>query len=107
LRQTTLGFEEKAFLYDALMFFKRTFDPIHMIAVSIWHPTNDLVIARSRVTKKHIRNAGNYFTNGELMHRLTPPEFERFPLLSLHRDTTIAREPLGPGQAAHTVARLN
>ena len=73
MRQTALGFEEKAFLYDALMFFKRTFDPIHMIAVSIWHPTNDLVIARSRVTKKHIRNAGNYFTNGELMHRLTPP----------------------------------
>jgi hypothetical protein len=24
------------------------------------------------VTKKHIGNAGNYFTNGELMHRLTP-----------------------------------
>src|SRR5262245_32284615 len=68
-----LGFEEKAFLYDALVFFKRTFDPIHMIAVSIWHPTNDLVIARSRVTKKHIRNASNYFTNGELMHRLNPP----------------------------------
>jgi hypothetical protein len=54
-----LGFEEKAFLYDALVFLKRTFDPIHMIAVSIWHPTNDLVIARSRVTKKHIRNAGS------------------------------------------------
>ena len=79
LRQTALGFEEKAFLYDALMFFKRTFDPIHMIAVSIWHPTNDLVIARSRVTKKHIRNAGNYFTNGELMHRLTPPSSNDLP----------------------------
>jgi hypothetical protein len=46
--KVALGFEEKAFRYDALMFFKRTFDPIHMIAVSIWHPTNDLVIARSR-----------------------------------------------------------
>jgi hypothetical protein len=73
LRQTALGFEEEAFLYDALMFFKRTFNSIYMIAVSIWHPTNDLVIAGSRVTKKHIGNAGNYFTDGELMHRLTPP----------------------------------
>jgi hypothetical protein len=38
------------------------------------------------VTKKHIRNAGNYFTNGELMHRLTPPEFERSAPLTLCRD---------------------
>ncbi len=49
-----LGFDEKAFLYDALMFFKRAFDFIDMIAVSIWHRSNDLVIAGSRVTKKHI-----------------------------------------------------
>jgi hypothetical protein len=68
-----LGFDKNAFLYDALMFFKRTFNPVHMIAVSIWHRSDDFVIAGSRMTKKHIWNAGNHFTNAELMHRLIPP----------------------------------
>jgi hypothetical protein len=29
------------------------------------------------VTKKHIRNDGNYFTDAELMHRLVPPQVRR------------------------------
>ena len=71
-QKVCLGFDEKAFLYDALIILERTFKSIHMIAVSIWHHSNDLVIARSRVTKKHVWNTGDYFTNAELMHRLTP-----------------------------------
>src|ERR1700732_759014 len=59
------------------MFFNRTSDPIHVFAVSIWHRSNYLVIARSRVTKKHVRNDGNYFTDAELMHRLVPPQVRR------------------------------
>jgi hypothetical protein len=58
------------------MFFERTFNLIHMIAVSIWHRSNDLVAARSRVTLKQVRNEGNYFTDAELMHRLVPPKVD-------------------------------
>ena len=29
------------------------------------------------MTKKHIRNDGNYFTDAELMHRLVPPQVRR------------------------------
>ena len=67
-----LRFDEKLFLYYALMVFGGLFDLIHMIAISIWHRSNDLVAARSRVTKKHVRDEGNYFTDAELMHRLAP-----------------------------------
>jgi hypothetical protein len=68
----TLGFDEQAFLYDALMFLKRTFNPVHMITVSIRHRSDNFVIAGSRVTKKHIRDAGDHVTRAELMHSPTP-----------------------------------
>ena len=54
------------------MLFKRTFNPVHVIAVSIWHRGNNPVIAGSRMAKKHIRNAGHHLTNVELAHRPLP-----------------------------------
>jgi hypothetical protein len=47
------------------MLFKRTFNPIHVIAVSIGHRGYDPVIAMSLRAKKQIRNPGHYFTNVE------------------------------------------
>ena len=113
LAETALRFDEQAFLYDALMFFKRTFDPIHVIAVSIWHPTNDFVIARSGVTKKHIRNKGNYFTHAELMHRPPPRKFERSaPLTSAETATKEWRESVflqarAPESISHGTRKYN
>ena len=31
------------------------------------------------MTKKHVRNDGNYFTDAELTHRLVPPQVRRSP----------------------------
>jgi hypothetical protein len=54
------------------VFFKRALNPVDVIAISIWHRGNDLVISGSRVAKKSIRNAGHHLTNVELAHRPLP-----------------------------------
>src|SRR5260370_38528341 len=72
-RQISLCFDEKVFLYDAVVFFKRTLNPVHVIAVSVGHRGNDPVIAMSLGAKEHIRNPGHHFTNAELAHRILPP----------------------------------
>jgi len=59
-------------LYNTFVFFKRVLDAVDVIAVSIWHRGNDLVIAGSRVAKKHIRNASYHITNAELAHLPLP-----------------------------------
>jgi hypothetical protein len=60
------------------MFFKWTFDPVHVIPVSIRHPSKDLVGARSGVSEKHVRNASHDFASVELVHRLIP-QFHKSP----------------------------
>jgi hypothetical protein len=50
------------------MLFKRTFNPIHVIAVSIWYRADNPIIAGSRVAKKSFWNVGHYLTNVELAH---------------------------------------
>jgi hypothetical protein len=52
--------------------FKRAFDSIHVIALSIRHHGNYSVIATSCVAKKLIWNAGHHLTNAELTHRPSP-----------------------------------
>ena len=64
-RQIAFGFDEKTLPYDTFVLFKRAFDPIHVIAVSIWHRGNNLVIAESRMAKKLIWNAGHHLPNVE------------------------------------------
>ena len=54
------------------MLFKRTFDPVHVIAVSIWHHGDNPIISGSRVAKKPIRDAAHHLTNVELAHRPLP-----------------------------------
>jgi hypothetical protein len=63
-------------LHETFVFFKRSFNPVHVIAVSIGHRDYDREIAMSLRAKKQIRNPGHYFTNAESAHRL-PIEFER------------------------------
>src|SRR5262249_51893586 len=58
--------------YDAFVFFKRPFNPLHVIAVSFGHRGYDPVIAMSLRAKKQIRNPGHYFTNAESAHRCLP-----------------------------------
>jgi hypothetical protein len=44
---------QKVFFYNTFVFLKRTFDPIHVIPVSIWHLGDNLVIAQcATVTTK-------------------------------------------------------
>jgi hypothetical protein len=50
----TSDFDEKAFLYGALMFFEWAFDPVHVITISIRHSSNYSILAGRRVTKKYI-----------------------------------------------------
>jgi hypothetical protein len=52
--------------------FERTFDPVHVIAVSIWHHGDNPIISGSRVAKKPIRDAAHHLTNVELAHRPLP-----------------------------------
>ncbi len=59
-------------MHDAFMFLKRTFNAVNVIAVSVRHRGDDLVIPGSRVAKKHIWNAGHHFTNAELAHHPSP-----------------------------------
>jgi len=54
------------------MFLKRTFNAVNVIAVSVRHRGDDLVIPGSRVAKKNIWNAGHHFTNAELAHHPFP-----------------------------------
>jgi len=61
------------------MFFERAFDLVHMITISIRHSSNYSILAGRRVTENYIWNAGNYFTDAELLHRLIP-EFDDLPL---------------------------
>jgi hypothetical protein len=71
------------------VFFKRTLDPVHVIAVSVWHRGNDLVIAGSRVAKK---NAGHHFTNVELVHRPLPNLLHHSCLLLPKRQATLRQK---------------
>ena len=73
LRQIAIGSDHSGLFYDPLILFERTFDPVHAIAVSIGHPSEDLVGARSSVSKKHVRNARHDFASVELVHRPHPP----------------------------------
>jgi hypothetical protein len=70
--QVAFRFDQSAFLHDTLILFKRTFDPVHAIAVSIGHPSENLVGSRSRVPKKHVWNASYDFASVELVHPLFP-----------------------------------
>jgi hypothetical protein len=63
--QVALRSDQKAFVHDTLVFFARAFDPVHVIAVSIWHHRNDPVISESRMAK----HASNHLTNVKLAHR--------------------------------------
>jgi hypothetical protein len=47
------------------MLFERAFDLVHVIAVPIRHVGKNSIAARSRVTKDHVRNTGDYFPNAE------------------------------------------
>jgi hypothetical protein len=58
------------------VFFKRTFDPIHAVAVPVGHRSDNPVIAWSRVTKKPIWNARHHLTNIESAHRPLPPNLD-------------------------------
>jgi hypothetical protein len=71
VRQNLFGPSECIFLYDALIFFKRTFNSVHVLAVLIRHEGYDLVAAGSRITD----TARHYFTNFELAHIAPPPNF--------------------------------
>jgi hypothetical protein len=55
-RQLAIRFDKSAFLHDALMFLERTFNPVDVIAVSIRHPSHDLIPSGSRVTLKQVWN---------------------------------------------------
>ena len=55
-RQLAIGFDKRAFLHNALMFLERTFNPVHVIAVSIGHPSYDRIPSGSRVTLKQVWN---------------------------------------------------
>ena len=68
-RQITVRSDEQDFSYDALVFFERAFDPVHTIAISIRHCSNNLVVAGSRRSRNHVRNAGHHFADAELTHR--------------------------------------
>src|SRR5262249_62219948 len=57
---------------DLFVFFKRTFNPVHVIVVSIGHHGYDPVIAMTLRAKKQIRNPGHHFTNAESAHRYLP-----------------------------------
>jgi len=70
--QTSVRFDEKPFLYGALVFFERAFDLVHMITLSIRHSSNYSILAGRRITENYIWNAGDYFTDAELVHRLIP-----------------------------------
>jgi hypothetical protein len=63
---------ETVFFYDPFVFFEGTFNPVHVIAVSIGHRGYDPVIAMSLGAKAHVRNPSHHFTNAELAHRLVP-----------------------------------
>jgi hypothetical protein len=41
--QIAIGSNEGGFLYDTLMLFERTLDPVHVITVSIRHPSKDFI----------------------------------------------------------------
>jgi hypothetical protein len=67
------------------MFFNRTLDSIHVIAVSIWHCGNNLVGTGSRVAKRHIRN--QVTTSPTLNWRIAhSPKFNDLLSLSGHCD---------------------
>jgi hypothetical protein len=72
-RQIALRFDETVFFYDPFVFFEGTFNPVHVIAVSIGHRGNNPVIAMSLGAKGHVRDPSHHFTNAELAHRLLPP----------------------------------
>src|SRR6267154_4364561 len=76
LRQIAHRFDKKVFLYDAFVFFKRTFDPVHVIAVSVGHRGDDPVIAMSLGAKERTWNPSHHFTNAELTHRSPPPSLK-------------------------------
>jgi hypothetical protein len=50
VRQNLFGPSECIFLYDALIFFNRTFKSVHGLALLIRHKGDDLVTAWSRIT---------------------------------------------------------
>jgi hypothetical protein len=68
-RQITIRSDQNVFVYGTLILFARAFDPVHVIAVSIWHHSNDPIISGSRMAK----HASNDLTNVELVHRAPPP----------------------------------
>jgi hypothetical protein len=43
-----------------------------MIAVAIWHYSDEPIIARRGMAKKHSRNERHHLTNAELVHRHVP-----------------------------------
>ena len=61
------------FQINPFVFFERTFNPVHVIALSIGQRGNYPVIAMSLGAKHQVRNPGHHFTNAELAHRLLPP----------------------------------
>jgi hypothetical protein len=54
------------------MFFERALDLVHVITISIRHSSNYSILAGRRVTENYIWNAGNCFTDAELVHRHPP-----------------------------------
>ena len=93
-RQTALGPDEQAFLHNALVFFKRTLDPVYMVAVLVGHLRNNPIIATGLGAKKQIRNLGHHFTNAELAHR-TLPEFNDLLHEASAHTATKARKKTG------------
>ena len=50
--QIAIRFGKKVFFYRPFVFFKRTFNPVHVMAVSIGHGGYNSVIAMSLPAKK-------------------------------------------------------
>ena len=64
------------------------------------------------MTKKHIGNAGNYFTNGELMHRLRPELERSAPLTSAETATkewseSVFLQAQAPESVSHDPRKYN
>jgi len=105
-QQKAVGFDEKAFLNNTLVLFERTFDPVHVIAISIRHSSKDSIVAGSRVTKNNVWNAGDHFTDAEFVHRRIPPVRRFTPPQGFAETATKARKnsvfSLAGGQSAYT-----
>ena len=105
--QIASRFDKEVLFYDTFVFFKRTFNPVHVIAVSIGHGGYDPVIAMSLRAKKQIRNPSHHFTNAKSAHRCLPPNDVRHLSGSIGTETKKDHQTfqIEPGFAAKRVRR--